>query len=437
MLEEMINEAYNYLSARNIIMLSEDFYILFKELVEDIEYKIKTLKCKKELKNPLLTKIVVIKLGAKIPLNYFDEDLEFYKFIKNNNLDLIFFVSKLTIKFDKQSGVMIPVETRRNCISWFVWNSLEWKWKDSLFSVYHKNELLFQTDESLTFTEDYCSLMCGITKYNIVESADFRPYKYQDPASYSYQNLLIVQITWKLDKRASYFHQTHASLELKDEHGLVRSVGQDIFDHVHASPKHRFSRSAKRSSIIKTPDLTSYYPKNHRMIKKFIFPISKKEHDRLITLVESDKFNHKETASLMKGNCVSYTCSLLKRGLDYNVYADVAGFEILTRNIFPAKVDNFIQKAVKKLQKIPSFLQKAFFFFPPVYLLGVILGYINFIASKTGYNDHREYSLNDYLFRPWIIRCDIPLILKDVLERHADENGVICREKYPPGSIID
>ncbi len=418
-------------------MLSEEFSLLFKELVEDIEYKIKTLKCKKELKQPLLMIIVAVKLGARIPLNYLEGDLRLINFIKNNNLDLVFFTSKLTLKFDKQMGVMIPVETRRNCISWFSWNSLEWKAEGSIFNVYYKNELLFQTEENLAFTDDYCSLMCGITKYNIIESADFRPYKYQDPASYCYQNLLIVQITWKLDKKTSYFHQTHASLELKDQHGLVRSVGQDIFDHVHASPKHRFSRSAKRSSIIKTPDLTSYYPKNHRMVKKFIFPISKKEHDRLVTLVESDKFNHKETASLMKGNCVSYTCSLLKRGLDYNVYAHVAGFEILTRNIFPSKVDNFIQKSIKKLGKIPSFLQKAFFFFPPVYLLGVMLGYVNYITSKTGYNDHREYSLKDYLFRPWIIRCDIPLILKDVLERYADESGVINREQYPPGSIFD
>jgi len=411
--------------------------LAFKEYVEDLKEITKNAQIDEAMRKELLDYIVALKMGAKVPIDYYLTHREFRQFIISNHLDRIFFASKLILKYDTSGRVYVPVEFREGTISWYAWDDFRWDRRASGYAVYIGDQFLFETDSERHFFPDYTVLMYGITKYNKLESANFRPYRYEDPNNFGNQYLFEVLVNWNVEDRHAYIYNTHVSMELKSADGMVRSMGQDIFDHVRLLPKYAFFRAAQGSTIIRTPDDASYYPKNHRNMKRFKFPITKQEHDQFIALVESDKFNNTRVASLMKGNCVSYTKRLIRKILNYEVKGDILGFELMLRNYLPATVDPFVVKFAAMYKAMPPWMQKAMFFLPPVYISNLLLGVVIYLTSSFGFDNHREYLFTDFLFRPWNIRCDIPRILMHSLDKYADEDGFIDRTNFPSGYIFD
>ncbi|MCH9621486.1 MAG: hypothetical protein S4CHLAM20_09060 [Chlamydiia bacterium] len=437
LLSQKIKESYYYFSIREVKKIREPVFLSFKEYVEDLKEITKLAEIDEDLRRELLDYIIAIKMGAKIPIDYFTTQREFRQFVISNHLDRIFFATKLILKYDIYGEIHLPVEIREGSISWFPWQAFRWEKRTTGYAVFIEDRFLFETDLERTFFDDYCVLLYGITKYNKLDSAHFRPYRYEDPMMYDYQNVLEILVNWNVEEKKSYIYNTHVSMELKSSDGLIRSVGQDIFDHIRDLPKYGIFRSAQGNTIIRTPDDASYYPKNHRNLKRFKFPITQQEHDKMIALVESDKYNNKRVASLMRGNCVSYTCRMVNEILGYELKGDILGLELMLRNYFPIWVDVYVIRFAQIYKLLPKWLQKGLFFFPPVYISNLLLGVVFYTTSSFGFDNHRDYSFTDFLLRPWTIRCDIPKILMAKLNKYSDEDGLINRDDYPPGYVFD
>lgn len=437
LLSKMVKETYDFLSIRNIRRAGEGVYQSFKVFVENLSDHISKSKIANKEKDHLFSQILSIKVGAKVPLDTFVKDSMLKEFILINALAEIFFTTKLVILFHKRKGYFLPVELEEEKISWKSWMDLTWKETSKGYEVFSDKELLFKTGKSKRLTREYSTLWYGITQYDRRRASTFRPYKHADPSFHGGGHLLQIIVTWEKGEKFSYLAKTHVSLELKDDKGAVRSVGQDIYDHIKVVPKRGFFRAANRAAIIKTPDDASYYPKHFREIKTISIPLSKKEHDQIIYLVESDKYNHKSAASLLKGNCVSYVRSILKRVLGYEVLADISAHELLLREFLPAKCEPYLQKMFVKVRALPFFLRRALYFMPPLYPILASIGILSFISSYYGHNHYKEYPLYTYIFFPWKIRCDIPRLFYDVLEKYCDGRGVIDRKSHPESFCFD
>ena len=437
MLTSKIEEAYYFYSVRDIKKLSEPDYLQFKEYVEDLKEVVKIASLDDNLRGDLLNYIIAIKMGAKVPIDYFCIEGELGRFILSNHFDRKFFASKLILKYDQYGNIYLPFELKSEATSWLIWQDLRWDRRSTGFAVYHEDMFLFETDGDLKFFQDYTVLLYGVVKYNSFESANFRPYRYQDPSYNDFKNYLDVIISSRSDDKVSYFHRTHVHMELFSSDGFVRSMGQDIYDHVQMMPVYGVMRSAQGSTIINTPDETSYNPKHHRNYSRYRFPVTKKEHDQIIALVESDKFNHKRIASLMRGNCVSYTRRLLLKILNYDVSADALALVMFFRNYGPRWLDELVTNISDECKRYPSWVRKVMFFIPPFYLLNLIAALGIAILSSKGFESHREYSALDFFIRPWRIRLDIPYQIDKTLERYSNDDGVIERTNYPDGFVFD
>lgn len=436
-LSERVLAAYDYLSLRDIHKIDERLFLTFKEYVEDLKEVITKSNLPIPVKNELRDYIFTIKMGAKVPIDTFCHESSLRLFCDMNFLDQIFFQLKHTLKYDQHGFIYLPFELKRDSVSWIRFSDLEFKKTNSGYDVYFEKQLMFQTDQNFMLTDDFTVLMFGITKYNRFLSADFRPYRYQDPSIYNYQNLLDIIVTWRNDGKDSYFFQTHVSMELKGKDGFIRSFGQDIFDHVFTLPAYGYLRAAAGNTIISTPDLSSVYPKHHRFTKRVSIPVTQKEFDQIIALVESDKYNSQRVANLIKGNCVSYTCRVLNKVLRMNIEADVSGFEIMARNLLPKGATKYIVKVRKAFQIFPKWMQKALYFFPPIYIFYLLAGVVTYSMSFNGYKNYRQYSVTDHLIRPWKIRCDIPRILVEVLESYVGSDHVLNRSDYGAGFVYN
>ena len=432
-----IKFAYDFYLLRDQKKLAEEVFFAFKKFVEILENKIEQARFGQEEFFACKDQILAIKTGANVPLDYFNKAIELRDFLESNRLDAIFFLSKLSVRYDQFKGAILPFESKQGSISWIFWSELVWEKTGGGYAVFADKQLLFKTNSQGVFTKDYTALMYGITEYNKIESANFRPYRYEDPASYDHKYLLQVIVNWRDRKDFSYFFGTHAYLELKGPDGMVRSVGQDIFDHVRALSIFSINNATNRSSVVSTPDMDCYFTKSKRNRKRITFELTKREYNQIISLVESDKFNHQKTASTLKGNCVSYVCRILKLVLKYEVKADINGLEIFFRNALPKVFDQPLSNISRKLFKLPLWAQKTLFFSPPIILFYFLVGVYGKLTSRGGFKQYTDYKFSDWIFRPWMIMIDLPLELYRVLHAHADESGNVQRSKFPPGTIFD
>ncbi len=435
-LKKQIEKSYDYLHYRNIESMQEDVFVKFKEYVEILEESLLYSNILMEEKSKFLDQILAIKTGAKVPLLYFTENKKAKDFFEINNFGNIFFTSKVTARYDSYMGLLLPIEITKQTVSWFEWESFSWKKTKDGYTVKRDNLTLFKTDTKKKLTEDYHVLMFGIANYNKIKSANLRPFKKINNTLN--QCFLDVKVTYASKKRigSSYVFQTHVYMELTDKEGFVKSFGQDIFDHIERTPFYGFFRAGESSSILCSPDPATYYPHNFRKINVIRFFVSQKEYDRIISTVEGDKYNKQRIAELLKGNCVSYTARILKLCLNYEIKTDLSLIESLFREVAPKKYGEKIRKWSNSMKSKSKWLVAAIYCFPPFYLISFILGLIINVSAICGFKNHKQYNLIDSLFRPWKIRCDIPRIMFDVLNKYTKDGGEIDRKKYPSGSIF-
>lgn len=389
-----------------------------------------------EEKERLVKKLLAIKVGGNLPLDFFLCHQEIYDFFLKNNLGEIFLVLQLSIEYTDEEGIFLPIEIHTGRLSWYSWNTFLWKEIDEGYEVRYKNILLFKTNKEKKLLDEYSILMYGIVKYHSIFSAEIRPIKRINCDKLLGKRFLDIKINYDVVK-PSHLFRTHAYMELIDENGYVFSVGQDIFDHIKSLPKYRFFQSGKGSSILNSPDVASFNINKQRKVASVRIPITKKEYSRIIAQVESDKYNHQRVASLQKGNCVSYCCRILSLCLDYEVIPDRFSLEMILKEYMPDSIDKGFEWIRKRSPNRKKWFMKAIFFFPPIYFLSCLLGLIVYFGGIRGYKNHKDFSLFSFLFTPWKVRSDVPKDMIEVLKKYVDENNEIDRIKYPSGTIFD
>ena len=257
-----------------------------------------------------------------------------------------------------------------------------------------------------------------------------RPFDKRDPTEWGGGCRIKVCFYWGREDPPSFYRNTHAYLFLYDENGDVRSAGQDMIQAIERCSLVEKLSCKEGYQKIETPDSNSWHYVAHRVQRNIIIPITKKEHDRTVKIVERDKSDKHRVAHLTMGNCVSWTMRVLNESIGLEVDASFHILHVFLRENIRIKWLNRLILKCYNFQKKSSKKAKFFLlFFPPYYLIMIGVGIIIRIAALNKNYRERKIRLRDVLLHPNKVIVHHPVKLFEELSKMADENGCIKREK--------
>jgi hypothetical protein len=160
-------------------------------------------------------------------------------------------------------------------------------------------------------------------------------------------------------------------------------------------------------------------PKSSHSFKKVTLSVSKEQYEQLMKKIMADKSNPDHDVSLIRGNCTSYVRELM-HSIGVEVTTDMHVMEMFFRKLAP---HSWIRVFDRIADSMPSWLKKAFCFFPLVYIPSVFFGLVAWVFSRHNINNKpSDVSLFDVIFKPWTIGGDHPFSLRRWQLRHLGEN---------------
>lgn len=362
-------------------------------------------------KNDPIFESILLKLsiGSNLELKEF---ATFKKIVQVNRLDDTMLSLGKKLISDGSFEVYFPVRIE-NIERWIPITQIKYQKKEQVIKAFFKERLLFELNEDYTFSDDYIFTHEGLRKHNIYTSQEILPYDMQDPKQWQNKHVLEVYTISQRKKRPSMIFNNHAYLVLKDEKGLVRSIGQDILVYFR-EPKYLQAFSYKRGQgLITTPDTSVFESSFLRNFSKVSFTITKKEHNKILEIVKRDKNNLDRLASLLRGNCASYVARLLRLGARIEVDPFMSATHIFLKHFLIPR----FYKPFKKTHYLPKWLRRSFFYLPPIYFLQFVIGICSLTMSNKSLKRKRDFSIFDLFLRPYKIGADHPLRLIRELEK--------------------
>lgn len=427
----------------NIENLRREEFRIVQKIVDEHYVFVKGVTREKGVPEEKITHLraqtLVLKLGAKIPIQWVKDERHksFWQFIVRNYLHHDFFALRFQVPFDPVKGPSIPVYREGVGVVWIPFMELsieEDHQKNRLIYSYQGREL-FDSDFDYVLGSDFSCFYTGIQRYNIYYAEKWIPYDKRNPKEWGNKYFLEVWITSIAGAKdhPSMLYRTHAYMILLDKDGYLRSVGQDALIDIKDYKVLEVLSTKPGYGKIATPDRYVLYPTNARNFWSVAIEITKEQHDRIIKLVESDKKNPNHAMSVQKKNCVSYTLRILREILDFDIDASIGCVHIFFKNYMPDRwYRKFMNAFVPWFERRSLFTQKALHFFPPFYLAHLITLTAAWVISQNNYQGERDFNLLTALLTPWKHSVDHPLPLHRVLEKHADENGLILLKKDQP-----
>ncbi len=403
---------FNYMREHKTELFSKKLSLgefdLVRTFLDNVYLYRKQVDPKGEFENTALS----LRLGGNIPEDWIKGNKEFKQFVKSNYLHHRLFALRLALPFDEKKGAAIPIQEGDHT-KWVYWSELE-KHADHF---YFEGKLIFKVDERSRLISEYTCLHLGICKYNVGVDPKWEPFQVADPAEWNHKYVLEVWTVSLPMLKPPMFQRTHAYIVLKDNKGNVRSVGQDVLvDRANFRVTELLNRKPGFGKIT-TPDIYTFYPTNARRFWHISFEISKEEHSRIIDIVEKDKTNKEHSMSVLKGNCVSYVLKILREGVGIQLDASMHSLHIMIKEFLPhswyrALFKNFNNWYANQ----SSFVKKAVFFLPIVYIPSLLLGFAALFTRQNNYQEIRDFSVVDLIIRPWKLSCEHPLALHRKLE---------------------
>lgn len=406
---------------------------VIKMAIEEAYFYTKTvmrLKISKEEKEALKATCLAMKMGGKVPISYLlaKKNSPFRKFIENNYLHHAMFFYSMQVPFDSMEGPLIPICREDKSPIWAHFNHLLVQERQNKLIFQLDDEEVFVTDKNMVLDANYTFLYQGIQKYDIAKSTHWIPFDVQDPKEWGQKHVAEVWAFFSkpLENNPRMFRSTHAYLILKDSEGNVRSVGQDVIMTIKDYKLTELLSVKNGSGKILTPDISVFYPKHSRHFEMTTFHLTKKQHDKIIEIVESDKRNENHTISVMRGNCVSYVLKLLRKGADIQLDASIHAFHIFSRSLLPYKIyEGFFRPFDRWYNRQSKMVQRAVFFFPPFYICHILFGFIALACKRRNYENRADFFLKDIFLRPWTMSCDHPHQLVKILSSVENSSKTI------------
>lgn len=363
---------------------------------------------------------IAMKIGGKVPVHYLldKKNVRFLKFIECNYFHNYIFSFRMQLPFDSVDGPSIPIYAEERGIVWVHFENLVCEEAGEELIFHLAGEVVFVTNLEMILDPDYAFFYQGIRRYNVAESTNWIPFDFQDSKEWGSRHIAEVWTLFSdsLENSPLMFRKTHAYLVLKDDIGHVRSVGQDVIMTIKDYKVTELLSVKKGLGKILTPDASVFYPKNSRYFEKTTFNLTKKQHDKMIQIVEADKRNEKHTISVMRGNCVSYVLKLLREAAHINLDASMHAFHVFSRSLLPSKLYHaFFKPFDRWYNKQSVFVQKAIFFFPPFYICHILFGLVAMGCKRRNFENRHEFYLRDIFLRPWTMSCDHPHQLVKIL----------------------
>lgn len=413
-------------------------FMRIRFFLDDIEAYSLSKELDPEQKRIIEAKIMAFRLGMKVPYEYLlkEENQELVHFLKGANLPQRVFAVRLQLPFCGETGLSIPFEAEGEGTRFIPWRNLRIIKKRSDYGevnsieIRNGKEILCKCKPDFNFDDEYYLLHAGIVKYGMKLSKSWRPLERRNPNEWGKVCKLEIWSYWErpYGKLPSLYHGTHTYLTLFDEKGHVRVAGQDMLADMEASKFYEKLSTKKGYLKIDTPDDSHWLSTSIRSFRHVKIPISRREHDRLVLLVEKDKSDKSRTCHVMKGNCVSWVISLLKRGLGIQVDGSYHLMHLfLKENIRSKTFQNLTMRYYGWYKKLPLKARRLMIFFPPYYFMFVLTGSIIRIGALKNYKKSR-HCLKDVVFRPHMVTVDHPHRLHEVLSELSDEDGVLSRD---------
>ncbi len=388
--------------------LSLKEFDLVRNFLDNLYLYRKQVDQKGEFENALLS----LRLGGDVPAEWIKANKEFKKFIKSNYLHHRLFVLRLPLLFDEKRGAALPLQEEDH-IEWVYWDEIKKEGSD----FYFEGRLIFKADERYRLIPEYTCLHRGICHYNVGIDPKWEPFQVADPTEWNHKYVLEVWTVSLPMLKPPMFQRTHAYIVLKDSEGNIRSVGQDVLvDRANFRVTEILNRKPGFGKIT-TPDIYTFYPTNARRFWNISIEITKEEHDRIIAIVEKDKANKQHSMSVLKGNCVSYVLKILREGVGIQVDASMHSLHIMLKEFLPHSWYRALFKNFNRWYgKQSPVVKKALFFLPIVYIPSLLLGIVALFTRQNNYQEIRDFSFLDLIFRPWKLSCEHPLALHRKLE---------------------
>lgn len=377
--------------------------------------------CEEERKKEIRSIPLAMKLGGKVPVCFLldGKNEPFVRFILNNYLHHSLFALRLFLPYDPVKGPSIPIAGEGKT-SWIPWREIsEVKNGKGEVQGYFNGVHLFTVDQSYKFTENYCCFYQGILRYSIYNEGTFIPFDRQDPKRWDDKHILEIWTVCQRGEKPSMFYHTHAFMVIKDDQGYLYAVGQDSVLHLPGKIRVLQILSTKPAyGLLPTPDLYVIYPQNARRFWSFSFEITKEQMGQIIRLVERDRDDVHRTLSFGRKNCVSYIKNILKEVLFIEIDPSMYVSHILLKSTLPTKWYRFLYKRFSPIyQNLHPGIRKALFFFPPYYIIHMILAIIVRFLSQKNIPGQEDYTIWDSLIRPWNLSAHHPLQLHRKLEK--------------------
>ncbi len=397
------------------------------QLVKSLSSRVATEEQLKRLKD----KVLSAKCGGHVPYTVFQDPAyeRFRKIIEANHLPNKLLALHMQLDYSHVGQCQEPVlpilvgpipatpETETLARKDVPWSEIRKETLNSQdgsvsgYRYYSDQGLLFETNAQHKFTKDYTFDYAGILKYDI-KGPQIRPFDWRNPNEWGGKNIL--ELWTMLEDSTGRAIQPclgdHSYFILRRSDGHIYSIGSYAADFTGVD---YITPLAHKAQALETPDRYVYLPTQAYHFEKVEIELTAEQTDKVMQRWLRDKGDAELTFSAMNNNCTGWSVHVLEEELGIQLDSKMRVPEFLSRQILPAcwqdAVVDFFKSSIGML---PDFIQKAFYFFPLIYVpcLLVLLGGKLFSCGSV--NGLTDLPILDILFRPWELYLDHPKILR-------------------------
>ena len=404
--ERRLDQLLVSLKGLNYDALSEGEYLrLCRQVARYFRY------ARKRKGSTLYFKALSAKLGGEVSHHAFEQN-DFRQFIESNALMHKMQTLRMKLEAGEEGVPMIRIALPNGesiSLEWSSFQKRPLKCGGYIFTYFDHE--VFRTNEHYKLIDDYILTYRGITQYHPEKHQELIAFDKRNPKEWN--GKFIVEI-WTLLKDEKGEKPTlgigdHCHILMKDPEGFVYSMGKFGTGEELKLKDYMTLFGAKKGRYI-CPDFCSYICETSRNHKKTAIEVTKEQFEALFAKLSEDKKEVKPTFTILKKNCASYVQHTLKKVLDLNLDSELYLPHFALRALIPKRLYNGVLNLTKRLlNKCPKWLQRAFYFIPPLYISTLIAGSILRCFKA-------DLTFKDILIKPWNLTIYSPIALRESLE---------------------
>lgn len=410
--------------------LFEEDYLIIQRQVEEIFVfaRRRTKRYPDDLRSKeLYFRAVLAKLGGEVNPKVFTDPsyAHFIQFIESNALHHKLQTLKIKMRGDEGHSPLLPIHIEGVGVRHLSWKSLSraplmegGKHRGYIYSYFDVE--VFRTNLRFKLVDDYILTYQGITRHHPHEMEAIIAFNKQDPREWGYQYMVEVWTALKdtRGERPTIGIGDHCHILLKDPEGHVYSMGKFGGGRKFKMGDYATLFGPKGGRFI-SPDFFSYYSETSRNLKKTQIIVSEREFRAIYSQLSADKREKAPVFTLLKHNCAHYVQRVLQKVLKLDIDSELFLPHYFLRVILPRRWYLALVKMIRStLKKCPSWLQKALYFIPLLYIPMVLVGLAIRLLAFGSHKGHKQadFTMKDIFICPWNLTIYHPLALRESLQ---------------------